>query len=108
MNKANELADLLNAATLYTNDGDVSSIPERASDELRRLDALNAQMLEALKACQNYVATQAVGCYGDKCREPWCYSCSGDDEAGAEARKGMLAYQLVCAAIAAATEASSS
>ena len=76
--------------------------------ELRSLAALNAQLLEALKACQNYVATQAVGCHGDKCRELWCYSCNGDDDAEAEAQKGMLSYQLVCAAIAAATEASTS
>lgn len=28
-----------------------------------------------------YVATQPVGCKGDKCREPWCYSCYGEERA---------------------------
>ena len=56
--------------------------------ELRRLHQVNQELVEALEGLMPYIATQATGCYGDKCREPWCFSCNGADDAFAAAEKG--------------------
>ena len=65
--------------------------------EVKRLRAVLGGVLP-------YVATQAIGCHGDKCREPWCTSCNGDDEAHAEAEKALAAYQVAHTALAANRE----
>lgn len=62
------------------------------------------QLRTVLGGVLPYVATQAVGCHGDKCREPWCISCNGDDEAHAEAAKALAAYQVAHTAWAADQE----
>jgi hypothetical protein len=62
---------------------------------LDRIDALEA----AARAVMPYVATRAVGCHGDKCRESWCYSCCGEDEAAEAAEKGRDAYHTLHHAI---------
>ena len=59
-----------------------------AAAKLRHLHSLNQELVEALEGLMPYIATQATGCYGDKCREPWCFSCNGADDAFAAAEKG--------------------
>ena len=57
------------------------------------------RLREALIAIMPYTATQCVGCHGDKCRESWCYSCNGEEEANEAAKAGQEAYNLACAAL---------
>lgn len=79
---------------------------ERRFSELHeayaKLDALNAQLVEALKGVLPYVATEAIGCHGYKCRESWCWSCNSEEDAEAAAIKGKLAAVKASAALAAA------
>lgn len=80
------------------------------SDDFARLDEIAAalappsgevsELVESLRAVLPYVATQAVGCHGDKCREPWCYSCFGEDEADEAAARGASAYRAAHDALA--------
>lgn len=58
----------------------------------------------ALKAVVPYVATKAVGCHGDKCRESWCHSCNSDEDAAAAAQRGRDACHAANAALARAKE----
>lgn len=46
------------------------------SDTMKRL-------IEAVERLQRYIPCGTVECRGDKCREPWCISCCGQDEAEA-------------------------
>ena len=57
------------------------------------------ELLEALKEIMPFTATMAIGCRGDKCREPWCYSCNGEEEAEKAAQRGYDAYAKASAAI---------
>ena len=68
-----------------------------------RLIAAAPDLLEALREIMQFTATAAIGCHGDKCREPWCYSCNGEEEAEEAAQKGCDAYAKARAAIAKAT-----
>ena len=56
-----------------------------AHDRLRKE---NAALREALQRAIPYIATAMVGCHGDKCREPWCYSCCGEEAARKAAQEG--------------------
>lgn len=73
------------------------------ADELRRLHALNAELLDALKTAEPFVVTQSVGCHGYKCREPWCWSCYDEDEAELSALLGAAAAAKARAVIAKVT-----
>ena len=68
-----------------------------------RLIAAAPDLLEALKEIMPFTATAAIGCHGEKCREPWCHSCNGEEEAEAAAQKGCDAWAKARAAIARAT-----
>ena len=68
-----------------------------------RLIAAAPDLLEALREIMPFTATAAIGCHGDKCREPWCYSCNGEEEAEEAAQKGCDAYHKARVAIAKAT-----
>ena len=68
-----------------------------------RLIAAAPDLLEALREIMPFTATAAIGCHGEKCREPWCHSCNGEEEAEAAAQKGCDAYAKARAAIARAT-----
>jgi len=76
----------------------------RYADELeqerKRLYAINQELLEALKATLPFVVTQSIGCHGYKCREPWCWSCCGEEDAEAAAQRGQAAHVSARAAIA--------
>jgi hypothetical protein len=83
---------------------------ECGGDEVcRNLSAMHADrtalraevegLRKAAKAVRPYIATQPVGCHGDKCREPWCYSCCGEDEADKAAQKGADAAWALDAAL---------
>ena len=68
-----------------------------------RLIAAAPDLLEALREIMPFTATAAIGCHGEKCREPWCHSCNGEEEAEAAAQKGCDAWAKARAAIARAT-----
>ncbi len=53
-----------------------------------RLIASAPELLEILRNILPFVATQAIGCHGDKCREEWCFSCNGEEDAEAAAKRG--------------------
>ena len=67
--------------------------------EIDRLTAENERLRAALKGVLPYVATQAIGCYGDKCREPWCFSCNGEEGAEIGATMGLAAKHHARAAL---------
>ncbi len=46
------------------------------------------RLIGALESVIPFVATQAVGCHGDKCREAWCWSCNDEDDAQKAAEQG--------------------
>ena len=73
---------------------------QEAAAELRRLHALNQELLDVLKAVGPFIVTQPVGCHGDRCREPWCWSCYDNDEAESAAQQGATAAAKARAAIA--------
>ena len=73
------------------------------SEANARLIAAAPDLLEALREIMPFTATAAIGCHGEKCREPWCHSCNGEEEAEAAAQKGCDAYAKARAAIAKAT-----
>lgn len=92
MNRALQLADELDACP--------SINYHRHAAELRRLHALNQELLDVLKAVGPFIVTQPVGCHGDRCREPWCWSCYDNDEAESAAQQGATAAAKARAAIA--------
>ena len=59
------------------------------------------QALEALKSLRPYTNTSAVACRGDKCREIWCVSCNGEEDAENAAMQGYNAAVNASAAITA-------
>lgn len=63
----------------------------REASSIRRhdakLDAAEAKLAKAaelLRKLLHYVPLRVVECRGDKCREPWCASCSELDDAELE------------------------
>lgn len=63
-----------------------------ASDAIQRaFEERERKLREVLADVLPYVATQTIGCHGNKCREPWCYSCNDEDDARQEAEKGLAA-----------------
>lgn len=70
----------------------------------RRLTAERDALREALQRAIPYIATAMVGCNGDKCREPWCYSCCGEEAARKAAQEGCDACANARAALQGAKE----
>lgn len=73
------------------------------SEANARLIAAAPELLEILRKILPFVATQAIGCHGDKCREEWCFSCNGEEDAEAAAKRGCELFAEAHAAIAKAT-----
>jgi hypothetical protein len=61
-----------------------------------REKALEAALRDALR----YFPTGTVRCRGDKCRDPWCESCYGEDAAEAWLTKAQSEFAKVRAALA--------
>ena len=51
-----------------------------ADDILAICDALD-EMRRMLERAAQYLPYGIVRCYGDRCREPWCASCFGEEDA---------------------------
>lgn len=58
------------------------------------------ELLEALKDIIKYVSGDTVECRGNKCRDLWCVSCYGEEEAGGAAEKSRNAIRKARDAIA--------
>jgi hypothetical protein len=54
---------------------------EAAEARIKKLEAKLAKVVEIAKRRGDYVPLGTVECRGDKCREPWCISCCGEDAA---------------------------
>jgi hypothetical protein len=63
-------------------------------------------LVEAVTLLQSYVPTDVIECNGDKCREPWCASCCGWDDATNGVAVAMGHAAVARAALAPFTEAS--
>jgi hypothetical protein len=63
---------------------------------MTREKALEAALRDALQ----YFPTGIVECRGDKCREPWCASCYGDEAAEAGLAVAKAAFAKATAALA--------
>jgi len=78
---------------------------EAAPDEgilSRTIDNLAAErdrLKAALQGVMPFIATQAMACGGMKCREMWCESCFGEDEAREFAQAGADAMGEASAAL---------
>ena len=63
-----------------------------------------AELLEALNKMTSFVVTDVVeSCNGNKCREPWCAGCFGEECAEQTVRDARDALAYARAAIAKAT-----
>lgn len=60
-----------------------------------------AGLVEALEGILPYVVDEPWECRGDKCRELWCISCYGDEEACESAAKAKQAIHKAVSALAA-------
>lgn len=47
----------------------------------RTPDSVIAELVEAIKPALDYVCVQPIPCSGWRCREVWCPSCNGDENA---------------------------
>ncbi len=69
-----------------------------------RLISKAPELLDALIAILPFVATEVLEhCDGNKCREPWCAGCVGEEAAIAAVEKSQRIYQEARTAIASAT-----
>jgi hypothetical protein len=60
-----------------------------------------AGLVEAAKAVAPYVASEVLEhCNGNKCREPWCAGCMGEEHAEASVEKARDASSKLFAALA--------
>lgn len=83
------LAETLGALEGYSVMSEVKdSTVEKASgmivDQDQRIQAqaaLISELVGALESAQQYIPIDAVECRGAKCREHWCISCFGEDDA---------------------------
>ena len=63
-----------------------------------------AELLEAMSKLTSFVVTEVVeSCNGNKCREPWCAGCFGEEVAEQTVREAREALDAARAAIAKAT-----
>lgn len=54
------------------------------------IDVALAEAREALGKAEAYIPTETVECHGDKCRQLWCVSCFGEEEAEREIERATL------------------
>lgn len=73
---------------------------ESAEIDWQAAEAREAKTREALKAVLPFVATQRMACGGMKCRESWCESCQGEDDAEVSAQAGREAHEIARSALA--------
>ena len=75
-----------------------------SSETHARVVAAAPELLEALRSVLPYVVTDVLEhCDGNKCREPWCAGCCGDEGAEAAVADANAKYRAARAAIAKAT-----
>jgi hypothetical protein len=74
-----EVRDLLNECSeaIDANETHEAMLNQMLDDKA----ALITELVGALENAQQYIPIDAVECRGDKCREPWCISCFGEDAA---------------------------
>lgn len=100
--------------SIYDNNGkrvakcfEVWTSPLRPLTECKangRLIAAAPELLEALNKLTSFVVTDVVeSCNGNKCREPWCAGCFGEEVAEQTIREAQEALDAARAAIAKAT-----
>lgn len=70
-----------------------------AAEIANEADAVIAELLEALELAIQYVPMQVIACNGLKCREPWCESCCGYEEARDAVEKAQKDLANIRAAI---------
>lgn len=93
------------AATVLAGDGEPTiaanliTASTTLAQHISQQDATIARLTDAAKNALPFMATQAVGCHGDKCREQWCYSCYGEEDADEAAQRGTDAYHALHAAL---------
>ncbi|WP_447896786.1 hypothetical protein [Stenotrophomonas acidaminiphila] len=76
----------------------------RKAENAARLIAAAPELLEALNKLTSFVVTDVVeSCNGNKCREPWCAGCFGEEVAEQTIREAQEALDAARAAIAKAT-----
>lgn len=91
------IADLLSTGSWYA-----ISCSVKPNDA--RLIAAAPELLEALNKLTSFVVTDVVeSCNGNKCREPWCAGCFGEEVAEQTIREAQEALDAARAAIAKAT-----
>jgi hypothetical protein len=81
---------------------DNSDVLERKCDQ--QAGAL-VTLRAALQTVMPFVCVQPIPCSGWKCREEWCPSCYGDEEAEAGVARAQAALKLADAALAASAPA---
>ena len=72
--------------------------------EIVALKEQRDELIGALKGVLPFTATQPIRCHGDKCREVWCPSCFGEEDAETAAEQGRDAYGVARDAIAKAAQ----
>jgi hypothetical protein len=75
------MSDDFNPATM---DDDTIYIGTRkyvAADRIEELEANLAKAVGIAKRRGKHVPIGTVECRGDKCRQPWCISCCGEEDA---------------------------
>lgn len=97
------LAVMRHAVSVLHGAADDGEMDRRYAEDLHKAYVVVVDLLAASREALNYVATVAVGCHGEKCREAWCYSCWGEEEADAAAERARAVYAAAHAAIAKAT-----
>ena len=100
MTDTQALIERLTHCSQNTKDEYLHELTGRAATALTDAEAKLALAREALEGVLPYVMTQAVGCHGDKCREPWCYSCNEEDDAYRAADTAKVAMKTARACLA--------
>lgn len=103
---SNEQVQVLNEKHGWFKYGDAQSDVSRAfaNDAVaayERVRAAAPELLEALTKLTSFVVTDVVeSCNGNKCREPWCAGCFGEEVAEQTVREAREALDAARAAIA--------
>lgn len=103
MNDINEVRERLavieSEAATYGDGDDLRAL----LDDHARLQAVSQQLEAALTGLTGFVVTGVVeSCNGNKCREPWCAGCFGDEaaeQAASEARNALATARAALTAV---------